>query len=406
MSQVFISHATEDWEFVKREIQSLLKSHGLSTWCSQDKIRGGSDWEHTIRRGLEESEWFLVAMSQNSLESKWVAREVHWGMEERYDRFVPVLLGPCDITQWHLGIRQLQIIDFTNVTDSARHRLLSVFGLESDYTAATVHLLPTQATETGPAQANVADFKSEPPWPGQPLLTSFQYFCYISESKVNQLFVQIPDETRDRPASDAALARRIAELIGQVAIKRAEGSNDLQGIEKELSRLQTVRNLGSLRFGIRSGAGVERALAGLEDAKSLVTKTREVLRHVFDQRRIQSLEEAVRGGGRLQSFCYFYEGDHSFEDYAGPGMVIISSQVCQYRLHLYCSMKYFSDMSFRQDAQGRWQAEPHSLNYPFFQKNGPSYSLISFLLITSMREGTILGSPICMILDSRKGVSL
>lgn len=406
MSQVFISHATEDWEFVKREIQALLESQGLSTWCSGDKIPGGSDWEHSIRRGLEESEWFLVAMSRNSLESRWVAREVHWAMEERYERFVPVLLETCELARWHLGIRKLQIVDFTTVTDLTRRRLCSAFGLGSADTAATVSPQPTQMTESAPAYTDRADLNPEISWSGHPSLTNFQYFCYISQSKVNQLLAQIPAETSDQSAIDTALARRISDLVGQITVKRVEGSSKVLALEKELSRLQTIRHLKSLSFGTRSGAGVERGLAGLEDIKSLVTKTRAVLRHVFEQERVQSLEEAVRMKTQLQAFCYFYEGPCRFEDYAGPGMAIISSQVCKVQLQIYCSMKYFSDMSFRQDANGRWQAEPHSLNYPFFSKNGLIYNLSSFLLVTSVSEGAILASPICMMLDSRKGVSL
>src|SRR5262245_57092909 len=126
---VFICHASADRDLVEREILSLLRTNGIGTWYSKDDIRTAEQWEASIRQGLEACEWFLVVMTPQAAASKWVAREVHWAVEERPQRIIPVLLEPCDLNSWHLGLRPIQHVDFRQDIASARAKLLAVWGL-------------------------------------------------------------------------------------------------------------------------------------------------------------------------------------------------------------------------------------------------------------------------------------
>src|SRR5205823_2589682 len=112
MAKVFISHSSEDRVFVETELLSLLRNNQIDTWYSQEDIHTADQWEQSIRKGLEDSDWFLVVMSPRSATSPWVRREVHWAIEERPNRVVPVLLETCDPKDWHLGLRELQYVDF------------------------------------------------------------------------------------------------------------------------------------------------------------------------------------------------------------------------------------------------------------------------------------------------------
>lgn len=128
-TQVFISHSNKDREFVEREIISLLQRHGVKIWYAIDDIQTASQWQHSIQEGLKTSDWFLVVMSPRSVESDWVRAEIHWAMDERRRRFVPVIMEDCDWQDTHLMIRTIQHVDFRHNVEEARLRLLKTWGL-------------------------------------------------------------------------------------------------------------------------------------------------------------------------------------------------------------------------------------------------------------------------------------
>jgi TIR domain len=72
MPRVFISHSTQDHDFVEREILAYLRQHGVETWYSKFDIETADHWEQTIQVGLESCDWFLVVLMSESVASKWV----------------------------------------------------------------------------------------------------------------------------------------------------------------------------------------------------------------------------------------------------------------------------------------------------------------------------------------------
>jgi hypothetical protein len=70
--RVFVSHSSQDRQFVEREIIEPLRKHGLQTWYSTDDIDTATQWESEIQEGLESCDWFLVALSPHSIRSRWV----------------------------------------------------------------------------------------------------------------------------------------------------------------------------------------------------------------------------------------------------------------------------------------------------------------------------------------------
>lgn len=130
MPRVFISHSSLDRGFVETTIVQPLKSHGISAWYSQQDIRSGAEWERSIRNGLESCDWFLVVLSPRSVNSVWVTDEVHWAMDERANRIIPVLMEECDWKNIHLRMRRIQLIDFRHARREAQRRLLQTWGVE------------------------------------------------------------------------------------------------------------------------------------------------------------------------------------------------------------------------------------------------------------------------------------
>lgn len=127
MPRVFISHSKDDREFVEQEIVSILRSHGWDTWYSRDDIRASEQWERSIVQGLRTCDWFLVAMSPRSVQSRWVKDEVHWAMDNRVGHIVPVLIADCDLLDLHLGMPRIQYVDFRHPTEETSKQLLQAF---------------------------------------------------------------------------------------------------------------------------------------------------------------------------------------------------------------------------------------------------------------------------------------
>jgi hypothetical protein len=145
MPKIFISHSTEDREFVEANIVNLLHSQGLETWYSKDSIQGASRWEREIIKGLKDCTWFLVAMSPRAANSQWVKDEVDWAFANRRGKIIPVLIDDCDSDDFHLGMAGIQHLDFRGDSADARRRLLIVLGVNAAQPAPPPPAEPVQS---------------------------------------------------------------------------------------------------------------------------------------------------------------------------------------------------------------------------------------------------------------------
>ncbi|MBT4864083.1 MAG: toll/interleukin-1 receptor domain-containing protein [Planctomycetaceae bacterium] len=128
MASVFISHSSNDRQFVGNDLVPLLRSHGIETWYSTDDIHSAEDWEKKIREGLRDCDWFLVVLSPNGVVSDWVQAEVHWATDNRKGRIIPILLAPCRPEDLHIKLIRIQYIDFHANREQAVGDLLTVLG--------------------------------------------------------------------------------------------------------------------------------------------------------------------------------------------------------------------------------------------------------------------------------------
>src|SRR5215208_4507814 len=126
MAVCFISHATADRSFVQTQLLGLLNAIGTETWFSVESISTAADWERSILSGLESCDWFMLVMSTSALNSRWVKDELHWAIDNRPERIIPVLVERCEPAAFHIGLRRLQYVDFTVDTDSAKNKLIKL----------------------------------------------------------------------------------------------------------------------------------------------------------------------------------------------------------------------------------------------------------------------------------------
>jgi len=128
MPKVFLSHWSGDRSFLQDELIPLLASGGIETWYAPDDIATADEWERKIVAGLQACDWFLIVLTPHSVRSDWVRAEVHWAMEHRKGRVVPVLLSDCDMVDLHLKLTRIQYVDFRQPRELSRAKLLGVWG--------------------------------------------------------------------------------------------------------------------------------------------------------------------------------------------------------------------------------------------------------------------------------------
>lgn len=167
--RVFISHSTRDRSYVEREIIALLSANGIDTWYCKDDIRTADEWERTIFKGLESCEWFLLAMSVHSAASEWVKDEVHWAIDERPNRIVPVRIGECKPRDFHIRLGRIQYVDFLLDLEEGKRRLLQVWQSERVPATPAPSATPAMKPESAPSRPPKLDVRHTPSAPVGPL---------------------------------------------------------------------------------------------------------------------------------------------------------------------------------------------------------------------------------------------
>jgi TIR domain len=130
MIKVFVSHSSDDREFVTGDLRPLLQSHDIEAWCSEADIESAEDWERSIRVGLNTSSWFLVVLTPSAIKSRWVKAEVHWACTNRWGRIISLMLTDCEADRLHLQLPLVQSVDYKLRDETARGKLLNVFGVD------------------------------------------------------------------------------------------------------------------------------------------------------------------------------------------------------------------------------------------------------------------------------------
>jgi serine/threonine protein kinase len=125
--KVFISHASQDKQFIEEQIIPCLHKSGIDTWYSSREILPAAQWQAQIRHGLEECDWFLVALSNESVCSDWVKTEVAWAFELKPRKIIPIVIDDCDPCDCHMQLKMIQHIDWSQDKDKANVQLSSVF---------------------------------------------------------------------------------------------------------------------------------------------------------------------------------------------------------------------------------------------------------------------------------------
>src|SRR5215510_8699023 len=104
MTKLFISHSSQDDAFV-RDLRAALSDHGQEGWIDSRELRGGDPLWPEIQKALDVASAYVVVVSTDALQSKWVGKELRYALKLRDQRgndAFPVI--PLSLNGTKLGV--------------------------------------------------------------------------------------------------------------------------------------------------------------------------------------------------------------------------------------------------------------------------------------------------------------
>jgi tetratricopeptide (TPR) repeat protein len=128
--QIFISYAHTDFDLARR-VGDALSKQGWRVWLAPHSIHPGEKWVDAVQRGLDESGTFLLLLTLDSVQSRWVKTETNVAIAMEHRSAMRVILleaERCEIpTLWTVYQRvRLQEADDTLSENSFQAGLASL----------------------------------------------------------------------------------------------------------------------------------------------------------------------------------------------------------------------------------------------------------------------------------------
>lgn len=121
----FLSHSSTDKPFI-RQLAADLTAAGIDVWLDEQRIRVGDSIPEAIAQGLAESDYFLIAISHNSINSPWVQKELNNALvTEVQRRNVHILPLKLDDTEMPTIISDKLYADFSHSYKAGLEKLIA-----------------------------------------------------------------------------------------------------------------------------------------------------------------------------------------------------------------------------------------------------------------------------------------
>jgi len=95
MQKIFLSYSRKDIDFA-RKLSGDLEKAGYDVWWDLTDLRGGDDWVRVIPDAIAKSDFFIIVLSPNSIESEWVRKEYTQALSLR-KKIIPLMFASCDV---------------------------------------------------------------------------------------------------------------------------------------------------------------------------------------------------------------------------------------------------------------------------------------------------------------------
>ncbi len=117
----FISHAHADKGRFVLDFAKRLRSKGIDAWVdSWEMLPGDSLVDKIFNEGLKSCTAFIIVLSANSVNSKWVREELNAGIVKRIEdntKLIPIRLDGCEVPT---ALKNTLWIDIPNLADYDR----------------------------------------------------------------------------------------------------------------------------------------------------------------------------------------------------------------------------------------------------------------------------------------------
>jgi|SRR5579871_107214 len=117
----FISHAHADKERFVLNLATRLRKNGIDPWVdSWEMLPGDSLVDKIFNEGLKSCTAFIVVLSNNSVNSRWVHEELNAGIVKRIEdnsKLIPIRLDGCEVP---VALKDTLWVDIADVNDYDR----------------------------------------------------------------------------------------------------------------------------------------------------------------------------------------------------------------------------------------------------------------------------------------------
>ena len=127
-SKLFLSHSFQDKDRVRPLAQRLM-NQGIDVWLDEWEMGLGDSLVQKIEQGLQESGFFLIVISQNSIASKWVREELSSAVVSRIQEKMTIIPVRLDQTPLPQLINHLYYVQLEPVDNAVREIVRKVFGV-------------------------------------------------------------------------------------------------------------------------------------------------------------------------------------------------------------------------------------------------------------------------------------
>lgn len=92
MSHIFISYSRKDIDFA-RYLRATLENIGFGVWMDEERLSAGMNWSDELQKAIDNCSAFVVVMSPDSQNSKFVQSEILHAIDRKKPMFPVLLVG-------------------------------------------------------------------------------------------------------------------------------------------------------------------------------------------------------------------------------------------------------------------------------------------------------------------------
>lgn len=131
--RAFISHASEDHDFVENLATRLRQDHGIDAWVDDWEMLPGDNLVNKVfSEGIGEADSIIVVLSSASVEKPWVREEIDSSFVRKVQdrvRLIPVVLDDCPVPECLRATVHERIADRTDCDEGIRRIAASIHGI-------------------------------------------------------------------------------------------------------------------------------------------------------------------------------------------------------------------------------------------------------------------------------------